>query len=95
MGCTPSVHGSHSGVGYCRDSDDSNSPRPSIVAANQPGRPVDPPPQAADDLEAEAKPSRSHGGSAGRRSRRSTLVTVSIEAETQTSRYNIKVSPLG
>ncbi|XP_064618530.1 high affinity cAMP-specific and IBMX-insensitive 3',5'-cyclic phosphodiesterase 8B-like isoform X3 [Lineus longissimus] len=85
MGCTPSVHGSHSGVSYCRDSDDSNSPRPSIVAANLPGRPVDPP---LGERESEARPSRSHG-SAGKRSRRSTL-TVSIEAETQTSCYILK-----
>ncbi|XP_048248345.1 high affinity cAMP-specific and IBMX-insensitive 3',5'-cyclic phosphodiesterase 8B-like isoform X1 [Haliotis rufescens] len=29
MGCTPSIHVSQTGVVYCRESDDSNSPRPS------------------------------------------------------------------
>jgi hypothetical protein len=31
MGCTPSIHVSQTGVVYCRDSDDSNSPRPSAT----------------------------------------------------------------
>lgn len=29
MGCTPSIHVSQTGVVYCRESDESNSPRPS------------------------------------------------------------------
>ncbi|KAK7492626.1 hypothetical protein BaRGS_00016105, partial [Batillaria attramentaria] len=33
MGCTPSIHVSQTGVVYCRESDDSNSPRPSAYSA--------------------------------------------------------------
>ena len=32
MGCTPSIHVNQTGVVYCRDSDDSNSPRASHSA---------------------------------------------------------------
>ena len=33
MGCTPSIHVSQTGVVYCRESDDSNSPRPSAYSS--------------------------------------------------------------
>ncbi|KAK7116051.1 hypothetical protein V1264_001805 [Littorina saxatilis] len=33
MGCTPSIHVSQTGVVYCRESDDSNSPRPSALSS--------------------------------------------------------------
>ncbi|XP_004411245.1 PREDICTED: high affinity cAMP-specific and IBMX-insensitive 3',5'-cyclic phosphodiesterase 8B isoform X5 [Odobenus rosmarus divergens] len=40
MGCAPSIHVSQSGVIYCRDSDESNSPRQSTSVSQGPAAPL-------------------------------------------------------
>lgn len=40
MGCTPSIHVSQSGVIYCRDSDESNSPRQTSSLSQGPTAPL-------------------------------------------------------
>lgn len=40
MGCAPSIHVSQSGVIYCRDSDESNSPRQTTSVSQGPAAPL-------------------------------------------------------
>ncbi|XP_077863705.1 high affinity cAMP-specific and IBMX-insensitive 3',5'-cyclic phosphodiesterase 8B [Saccoglossus kowalevskii] len=85
MGCAPSIHVSQSGVVYCRDSDESNSPRPSSFSHQQQHTHL----IRSTDI-TEAGPSSTAAGPAilGRRDRRG---TISIEAETQTSRSTVEM----
>ncbi|XP_077989620.1 high affinity cAMP-specific and IBMX-insensitive 3',5'-cyclic phosphodiesterase 8B-like isoform X2 [Glandiceps talaboti] len=82
MGCAPSIHVSQSGVVYCRDSDESNSPRPSSFSHHQQQHThlI----RSTDITEAGPSSTGVAGPTqVGRRDRRG---TISIEAETQTSR---------
>ncbi|XP_037120956.1 high affinity cAMP-specific and IBMX-insensitive 3',5'-cyclic phosphodiesterase 8B isoform X2 [Syngnathus acus] len=97
MGCAPSIHVSQSGVIYCRDSDESNSPHQTTTTISQGGG------GALHGLfiktdAAEAIPSviayQSRHSSFNLRQRRDTGggAHVLIEAETQTSDAGVKVS---
>ncbi|XP_071844732.1 high affinity cAMP-specific and IBMX-insensitive 3',5'-cyclic phosphodiesterase 8B-like isoform X2 [Apostichopus japonicus] len=82
MGCAPSITVSQSGVVYCRDTDETNSPRHSSFSQQQHIHIR----TATTDVTAEAGSSR--GGTTtviyhGRKDRRG---TISVEVETQTSR---------
>ena len=78
MGCTPSIHVSQTGVVYCRESDESNSPRPSSLSATQATAPH------GHHFQQTVIASGSAGPSSGR------PPTIS-EAETQTSLSAMKV----
>ncbi|CAN0361608.1 unnamed protein product [Lampetra planeri] len=87
MGCAPSIHVSHSGVLYCRDSDDSTSPRATATATASsqaaPSAPADAAAAAAvaaAATEEVAEEVEAAGGGG------------STEAETQTSRASGKAS---
>ncbi|NWX61122.1 PDE8B phosphodiesterase, partial [Promerops cafer] len=85
MGCAPSIHVSHSGVIYCRDSEESNSPHQTTTIS-----------QGTTTLHglfvktdaADSIPSRRESGGASARSR--TPHCCSVEAETQTSSSSAK-----
>ncbi|XP_070543664.1 high affinity cAMP-specific and IBMX-insensitive 3',5'-cyclic phosphodiesterase 8B-like isoform X3 [Ptychodera flava] len=80
MGCAPSIHVSQSGVVYCRDSDESNSPRPSSFSHQQQHTHL----IRSTEITEPAPSSITTGQPQfNRRDRRG---TISIEAETQTSR---------
>ncbi|XP_071497226.1 high affinity cAMP-specific and IBMX-insensitive 3',5'-cyclic phosphodiesterase 8B-like [Diadema antillarum] len=88
MGCAPSITVSQSGVVYCRDSDDSNSPRPSSFGQHQHLQVRS---AGGGGTEAALEGTSSSGGGTvsmihGRMDRRG---TISIEAETQTSRSTV------
>ncbi|XP_054908408.1 high affinity cAMP-specific and IBMX-insensitive 3',5'-cyclic phosphodiesterase 8B isoform X1 [Poeciliopsis prolifica] len=98
MGCAPSIHVSQSGVIYCRDSDESNSPHQTTTTISQG--------TAAATLHglfiktdaAEAIPSviayqsRHSRNNSHRERRENSGGHVRIEAETQTSHASLKVS---
>ncbi|XP_041464476.1 high affinity cAMP-specific and IBMX-insensitive 3',5'-cyclic phosphodiesterase 8B-like isoform X2 [Lytechinus variegatus] len=93
MGCAPSITVSQSGVVYCRDSDESNSPRPSSFGVQQhlQVRTAGGSGGADAGLEVTSSSSTTGGGGTismihGRMDRRG---TISIEAETQTSRSTV------
>lgn len=92
MGCAPSITVSQSGVVYCRDSDESNSPRPSSFGVQQhlQVRTAGGSGGADGGLEVTSSSGTTGVGTIsmihGRMDRRG---TISIEAETQTSRSTV------
>ncbi|XP_072051313.1 high affinity cAMP-specific and IBMX-insensitive 3',5'-cyclic phosphodiesterase 8B-like [Amphiura filiformis] len=89
MGCAPSITVSQSGVVYCRDSDESNSPKPSSFSQQQHVHITTGGGGGGGDI-SEALPGASTTTTVtvyhGRTDRRG---TISIEAETQTSRSSV------
>ncbi|CAH1797928.1 unnamed protein product, partial [Owenia fusiformis] len=86
MGCTPSIHVSQTGVVYCRDSDESTSPRPSNLTG-----------ATGTKISDTATGSGARGGSSiqGSSSGKYRALETrrgTIEAETQTSHMIMKVS---
>uniref|UniRef100_A0A8C5A646 Phosphodiesterase n=1 Tax=Gadus morhua TaxID=8049 RepID=A0A8C5A646_GADMO len=98
MGCAPSIHVSQSGVIYCRDSDESNSPHQTTTisqgtAATLHGLFIKT--DAADSINPVITYQSRHSRNNSHRDRgneRSGGGHVRIEAETQTSRSSVKVS---
>ncbi|XP_077398958.1 high affinity cAMP-specific and IBMX-insensitive 3',5'-cyclic phosphodiesterase 8B [Vanacampus margaritifer] len=100
MGCAPSIHVSQSGVIYCRDSDESNSPHQTTTTISQGGVgggggglfiKTD----AADAIPSVVAYQSRHSSFNSRREHRDTVgggAQVLIEAETQTSDAGVKVS---
>ncbi len=82
MGCTPSIHVSQTGVVYCRESEESNSPRPSTLGTVTHTHGHKFTTTTAVVAGASTTPNGEH------------KPAVSIEAETQTSLSNMKVSVL-
>ncbi|XP_037340792.2 high affinity cAMP-specific and IBMX-insensitive 3',5'-cyclic phosphodiesterase 8B isoform X2 [Pungitius pungitius] len=96
MGCAPSIHVSQSGVIYCRDSDESNSPHQTTTisqgttAATLHGLFVKT--DAAESIPAVLAFQSRHARNSEPRRDRGEGGRVGIEAETQTSRTSVKVS---
>ncbi|XP_029431248.1 high affinity cAMP-specific and IBMX-insensitive 3',5'-cyclic phosphodiesterase 8B isoform X2 [Rhinatrema bivittatum] len=95
MGCAPSIHVSQSGVIYCRDSDESNSPHQTTTlsqgtAATLHGLFIKT--DAADSIPSVLAYQTRHGaaGRAGSRRERGAGPHCCIEAETQTSHASVK-----
>lgn len=88
MGCTPSIHVNQTGVVYCRDSDESNSPRPSYSTTNRQSHVhrSDTTDTSVPNIAARS----SSGGKKKDKDNKPDSVSI-IEAETQTSRSNMKV----
>lgn len=89
MGCTPSIHVNQTGVVYCRDSDESNSPGASYSAAYH---------TQITRSEATEMTSGTRSGSTSKGKKKDKgiedkgLYIQNVnEAETQTSRLNMKV----
>ncbi|XP_019734674.1 high affinity cAMP-specific and IBMX-insensitive 3',5'-cyclic phosphodiesterase 8B isoform X2 [Hippocampus comes] len=104
MGCAPSIHVSQSGVIYCRDSDESNSPHQTTTTISQGGgggggalHGLFIKTDAADAIPSVIAYQSRHSSFNSRRERRDTGGSgggahVLIEAETQTSDTGVKVS---
>uniref|UniRef100_A0A8C7LBL9 Phosphodiesterase n=1 Tax=Oncorhynchus kisutch TaxID=8019 RepID=A0A8C7LBL9_ONCKI len=96
MGCAPSIHVSQSGVIYCRDSDESNSPHQTTTisqgtAATLHGLFIKT--DAADTISSVITYQSRHSGTNSQRERReNSRGHICIEAETQTSHNSVKVS---
>uniref|UniRef100_A0A8C8ETV3 Phosphodiesterase n=1 Tax=Oncorhynchus tshawytscha TaxID=74940 RepID=A0A8C8ETV3_ONCTS len=96
MGCAPSIHVSQSGVIYCRDSDESNSPHQTTTisqgtAATLHGLFIKT--DAADTISSVITYQSRHSGTNSQRERRENRGGhICIEAETQTSHTSVKVS---
>ncbi|MGH0132048.1 UNVERIFIED_CONTAM: hypothetical protein FKN15_058879 [Acipenser sinensis] len=96
MGCAPSIHVSQSGVIYCRDSDESNSPHQTTTisqgtAATLHGLFIKT--DAADNIPSVLAYQSRHTRTNSRRDRRDNSGgQCCIEAETQTSHTSVKVS---
>ncbi|XP_055792061.1 high affinity cAMP-specific and IBMX-insensitive 3',5'-cyclic phosphodiesterase 8B-like [Salvelinus fontinalis] len=96
MGCAPSIHVSQSGVIYCRDSDESNSPHQTTTisqgtAATLHGLFIKT--DAADTISSVITYQSRHSGTNSQRERReNSRGHICIEAETQTSHTSVKVS---
>ncbi|MFT7815613.1 high affinity cAMP-specific and IBMX-insensitive 3',5'-cyclic phosphodiesterase 8B isoform X2 [Arapaima gigas] len=97
MGCAPSIHVSQSGVIYCRDSDESNSPHQTTTTLHGLFVKTD----AADSIPSViayqgGRRARGGGGGGSRRGERGGAGLghghICAEAETQTSRASVKVS---
>uniref|UniRef100_A0A8K9V3K7 Phosphodiesterase n=1 Tax=Oncorhynchus mykiss TaxID=8022 RepID=A0A8K9V3K7_ONCMY len=95
MGCAPSIHVSQSGVIYCRDSDESNSPHQTTTisqgtAATLHGLFIKT--DAADTISSVITYQSRHSGTNSQRERReNSRGHICIEAETQTSHTSVKV----
>uniref|UniRef100_A0A8C8ETZ3 Phosphodiesterase n=1 Tax=Oncorhynchus tshawytscha TaxID=74940 RepID=A0A8C8ETZ3_ONCTS len=95
MGCAPSIHVSQSGVIYCRDSDESNSPHQTTTisqgtAATLHGLFIKT--DAADTISSVITYQSRHSGTNSQRERRENRGGhICIEAETQTSHTSVKV----
>lgn len=95
MGCAPSIHVSQSGVIYCRDSDESNSPHQTTTisqgtAATLHGLFIKT--DAAETIPSVITYQSRHSRNNSCRDRREISGThVRIEAETQTSHTSVKV----
>uniref|UniRef100_A0A8C7L478 Phosphodiesterase n=1 Tax=Oncorhynchus kisutch TaxID=8019 RepID=A0A8C7L478_ONCKI len=95
MGCAPSIHVSQSGVIYCRDSDESNSPHQTTTisqgtAATLHGLFIKT--DAADTISSVITYQSRHSGTNSQRERReNSRGHICIEAETQTSHNSVKV----
>ncbi|XP_036385087.1 high affinity cAMP-specific and IBMX-insensitive 3',5'-cyclic phosphodiesterase 8B isoform X1 [Megalops cyprinoides] len=96
MGCAPSIHVSQSGVIYCRDSDESNSPHQTTTisqgtAATLHGLFIKT--DAADSIPSVIAYQSRHTRTNSHRDRRENSAGhICIEAETQTSHASVKVS---
>lgn len=105
MGCAPSIHVSQSGVIYCRDSDESNSPHQTTTlsqgtAATLHGLFIKT--DAADSIpsvlayqsrpQPQTCPAHPRRESAGREGRTAVHRCCGVEAETQTSQTSVKVT---
>uniref|UniRef100_A0A8C8LKL1 Phosphodiesterase n=1 Tax=Oncorhynchus tshawytscha TaxID=74940 RepID=A0A8C8LKL1_ONCTS len=94
MGCAPSIHVSQSGVIYCRDSDESNSPHQTTTisqgtAATLHGLFIKT--DAADTISSVITYQSRHSGTNSQRERRENRGGhICIEAETQTSHTSVK-----
>ncbi|XP_064828467.1 high affinity cAMP-specific and IBMX-insensitive 3',5'-cyclic phosphodiesterase 8B-like isoform X5 [Oncorhynchus masou masou] len=94
MGCAPSIHVSQSGVIYCRDSDESNSPHQTTTisqgtAATLHGLFIKT--DAADTISSVITYQSRHSGTNSQRERReNSRGHICIEAETQTSHTSVK-----
>ncbi|KAM8872562.1 high affinity cAMP-specific and IBMX-insensitive 3',5'-cyclic phosphodiesterase 8B isoform 2-T2 [Synchiropus picturatus] len=90
MGCAPSIHVSQSGVIYCRDSDESNSPHQTTTISQGTIHGLFIKTDAAESVL--AYQSRHSRGSSQRERRIPGGGRARIEAETQTSHSSVKVS---
>ncbi|KAJ8286957.1 hypothetical protein GJAV_G00045330 [Gymnothorax javanicus] len=96
MGCAPSIHVSQSGVIYCRDSDESNSPHQTTTisqgtAATLHGLFIKT--DAADTIPSVIAYQSRHTRTNSHRDRRENSGGhICIEAETQTSHTSVKVA---
>uniref|UniRef100_A0A8C1PWV9 Phosphodiesterase n=1 Tax=Cyprinus carpio TaxID=7962 RepID=A0A8C1PWV9_CYPCA len=96
MGCAPSIHVSQSGVIYCRDSDESNSPHQTTTISQGTATTLHGlfiKTDAADTIPSVIAYQSRHTRTNSHRERRENSVGhVCTEAETQTSRTTVKVS---
>ncbi|KAG9355067.1 hypothetical protein JZ751_001780 [Albula glossodonta] len=97
MGCAPSIHVSQSGVIYCRDSDESNSPHQTTTISQAPATTLHGlfiKTDTADSIPSVVAYQTKHTRTNSHRDRRENSARNScIEAETQTSNQSFKLSP--
>ncbi|XP_036382368.1 high affinity cAMP-specific and IBMX-insensitive 3',5'-cyclic phosphodiesterase 8B-like [Megalops cyprinoides] len=97
MGCAPSIHVSQSGVIYCRDSDESNSPHQTTTISQATATTLHGlfiKTDAADSIPSVVAYQTKHTRTNSHRDRRENSgLNSCIEAETQTSHTSFKLSP--